>query len=411
MKKFLIGLAAVAVLLFAATAGAVAEKVLRIGVGDVVFINGSNISCSVANPYKQMVCFKHNRAETRCRHLRRDRRERLRRHRPFDSKGKPKFIVKKQNRRRERTPGLPSPPILIDVRTFLFAPALRPRCWPRPGRLEERCARSVPRTEVAAAGSAPARSSWWAASFDSGRTRPGGRILAREEPLAEAGRSSGAVDHAMAASYRGRPYVLGGYGPDRRAPAGAFVFRGGAWRNCRRCRSGAHRGQPLSRGEALRGRRHRSRRRSHRGSPLDLRTSRGGSCRARTPREHLAGTFGAARSMRSPAAPPRPATSPPSRCTRRPGALDEASARPGHPRRHRRGRVGNRSSRSAARRRQAIETVYAYNVKARRWSRLPTSRRRGTAWALSPTAGACTPSPAAPSGPVRQHGERVPAVR
>jgi len=60
MKKFLIAFAAVAALLFAAAAGAVAEKVLKIGVGDVVFIKGSKVSCSVANPYQQMVCFKHD---------------------------------------------------------------------------------------------------------------------------------------------------------------------------------------------------------------------------------------------------------------------------------------------------------------------------------------------------------------
>lgn len=58
MKKLMLGLAAVAVLLFAATAGAVAEKVFKLGVGDVIFVKGSNLSCSIANPYKQMVCFK-----------------------------------------------------------------------------------------------------------------------------------------------------------------------------------------------------------------------------------------------------------------------------------------------------------------------------------------------------------------
>jgi len=60
MKKFALGLAAVAVLLFAATAGAIAEKTFRLGVGDVVFVKGSQLSCSIANPYKQMVCFKHD---------------------------------------------------------------------------------------------------------------------------------------------------------------------------------------------------------------------------------------------------------------------------------------------------------------------------------------------------------------
>ena len=62
MKKLVLGLVAVVVLLFAATAGAVAEKVLKLGVGDVVFVKGSQLSCSIADPYKQMVCFKHNRS-------------------------------------------------------------------------------------------------------------------------------------------------------------------------------------------------------------------------------------------------------------------------------------------------------------------------------------------------------------
>jgi hypothetical protein len=99
MKKFLIGFAAVAVLVFAATAGAVAEKVFKIGVGDVVFIKGNSISCSVANPYKQMVCFKHDNTGHAV---------------PgtygatvsngfvglvkFDSKGKPKLVLKKLNK-------------------------------------------------------------------------------------------------------------------------------------------------------------------------------------------------------------------------------------------------------------------------------------------------------------------------
>lgn len=98
MKKFLLGLAAVAALLFAASAGAFAEKVLKVGVGDVVFIKGSSVSCSVANPYKQMVCFKHDvtghavpgtygaTVSNSFAGLVK-----------FDSKGKPKLIVKKSN--------------------------------------------------------------------------------------------------------------------------------------------------------------------------------------------------------------------------------------------------------------------------------------------------------------------------
>jgi hypothetical protein len=61
MKKLVIGLAATAALLAAATAGAVAEKVFTVNVGDVVFVKGSRLTCSLANPYKQMACFKRTR--------------------------------------------------------------------------------------------------------------------------------------------------------------------------------------------------------------------------------------------------------------------------------------------------------------------------------------------------------------
>ena len=99
MKKLVIGLVATTMLLFAATAGAVAEKVLKIGIGDVVFIKGSNVSCSVANPYKQMVCFKHDKsghavsgtygatvADGFAGLVK------------FDAKGKPKLVLKKLNK-------------------------------------------------------------------------------------------------------------------------------------------------------------------------------------------------------------------------------------------------------------------------------------------------------------------------
>ncbi|HEX9415701.1 MAG TPA: hypothetical protein VF895_03225 [Gaiellaceae bacterium] len=98
MKKLALGLAAVAVLLFAATAGAIAERTFKLGVGDVVFVKGSLLSCSIANPYKQMVCFKHDPtghavpgtygATTS------DKFAGLVK---FDSKGKPKLILKKTN--------------------------------------------------------------------------------------------------------------------------------------------------------------------------------------------------------------------------------------------------------------------------------------------------------------------------
>jgi hypothetical protein len=99
MKKFLIGVAALAVLVFAATAGAVAEKVLKIGIGDVVFIKGTSISCSVANPYKQMVCFKHNSRGhavpgTYGATVSNGFAGLVR----FDAKGQPKLVVKKENK-------------------------------------------------------------------------------------------------------------------------------------------------------------------------------------------------------------------------------------------------------------------------------------------------------------------------
>lgn len=99
MKKVLIGFAACAVLAFAATAGAVAEKVFKVGVGDVVFIKGSDVSCSVADPYKQMVCFKHNRkgqavAGTYGATVSSGFVGLVK----FDSKGKPKLILKKLNK-------------------------------------------------------------------------------------------------------------------------------------------------------------------------------------------------------------------------------------------------------------------------------------------------------------------------
>jgi hypothetical protein len=62
MKKLAIGLLSSAALLLAATAGAVAERVYNVGVGDVLFVKESRIACSIANPYKQMVCFKRDRS-------------------------------------------------------------------------------------------------------------------------------------------------------------------------------------------------------------------------------------------------------------------------------------------------------------------------------------------------------------
>jgi hypothetical protein len=99
MKKFLIGFAVCAVLAFAATAGAVAEKVFKVGVGDVVFVKSSDVSCSVANPYKQMVCFKHDKvghavAGTYGATVSSGFVGLVK----FDAKGKPKLVLKKLNK-------------------------------------------------------------------------------------------------------------------------------------------------------------------------------------------------------------------------------------------------------------------------------------------------------------------------
>ena len=98
MRKFLLGFAAAVVLMSAATAGAVAEKVLRVGVGDVVFVTKTKISCSVANPYKQMVCFKHNKRggavpNTYGATVANGFAGLVK----FNSKGKPKMVVRKAN--------------------------------------------------------------------------------------------------------------------------------------------------------------------------------------------------------------------------------------------------------------------------------------------------------------------------
>jgi hypothetical protein len=100
MKKVLLGVAIVAALLFAAAAGAVAaRKVFKVGVGDVVYIKRSNVSCSVANPWKQMVCYKRDAtghavpgsygATTSDKFAAVVR---------FDKNGNPKVVLKKDNR-------------------------------------------------------------------------------------------------------------------------------------------------------------------------------------------------------------------------------------------------------------------------------------------------------------------------
>jgi hypothetical protein len=61
MKKALLVVAAVAALVFAAVAGAVAQSVFKMGVGDSAFVKGSNVACGVSHNStigNAMTCFK-----------------------------------------------------------------------------------------------------------------------------------------------------------------------------------------------------------------------------------------------------------------------------------------------------------------------------------------------------------------
>ena len=61
MKRSLIVIAAVAALVFAGFAGAMAEKVFRMGVGDTAFVKGATVACGVSHNStigNAMTCFK-----------------------------------------------------------------------------------------------------------------------------------------------------------------------------------------------------------------------------------------------------------------------------------------------------------------------------------------------------------------
>jgi hypothetical protein len=61
MRKALLVIAAVAALVLAAAAGAVAEKVFKMGVGDSAFVKGSSVACGVSHNStigNAMTCFK-----------------------------------------------------------------------------------------------------------------------------------------------------------------------------------------------------------------------------------------------------------------------------------------------------------------------------------------------------------------
>ena len=67
MKKALLVVAAVAALVFAAVAGAVAQKVFKLGVGDSAFVKGSHVACGVSHNStigNAVTCFKRSGTNT-----------------------------------------------------------------------------------------------------------------------------------------------------------------------------------------------------------------------------------------------------------------------------------------------------------------------------------------------------------
>ena len=116
------------------------------------------------------------------------------------------------------------------MRVFLLAPAVAASVLVAPGAWKSATPVPLPRTEVAASrlggeivvvggfvesGANVARADAFSPATNRWRRLP-------DLPVR--------VDHAMAASYRGRPYVVGGYAPDRTPRRAAFVLRAGAWR-------------------------------------------------------------------------------------------------------------------------------------------------------------------------------------
>ena len=184
------------------------------------------------------------------------------------------------------------------------------------------------------------------------------------------------VDHAAAASYRGRLYVVGGYGVNRRPLRAAFVFDGTRWR---RLPAPPEARAAAAAATTAAGRLYVVGGRSEAGLAvttlvLDLRTERWSRLAGTTPREHLAAAalgglvYAVAgrkagydtntrtvemldpRSRRWRTLPPIPSS--------RGGTGAAAIA----------GRIVSVGGEEPA---GTIADVWAYNVRARRWSRLP----------------------------------------
>ena len=182
------------------------------------------------------------------------------------------------------------------------------------------------------------------------------------------------VDHAAAASYGGRPYILGGYGADRRPLASAFVFRGGAWKSlpampeprAAAAAAVARRNLYVVGGIGPSGL-------ATRTLKLDLKTLRWSFVPGpNTQREHLAAAaLGgkvyaiAGRTVATGNLDAFEVYTPSRRKWTRLPRVPETRGGTGA------AAVVNTIVSVGGEAQEAIETVYAYNVKARRWSRLP----------------------------------------
>jgi N-acetylneuraminic acid mutarotase len=261
------------------------------------------------------------------------------------------------------------------MRASLFASAVAALALPAAAGWKQAAPLPVPRTEVAAALLAGREIVVVGGFVESGANvsradaySPAKNRWRRLPDLPET------VDHAMAASYRGRVYVIGGYGSDRRASSSAFVFRGGAWKALPRMPEGraaagaAVVGSKLyvvggigSAGAVSRALR------------LDLRTLRWSFVPGPSLREHLAVTALrgkiyalAGRTVTAGNFDTFEAYTPALRRWRRLPPIPDTRGGTGA------AAVGNTIvSVGGEEPGGTIESVYGYNVKTRRWSRLP----------------------------------------
>jgi N-acetylneuraminic acid mutarotase len=261
------------------------------------------------------------------------------------------------------------------MRAFLLAPGLVAAALAAPAAWKSAAPVPVPRTEVAAARLGTSEIAVVGGFVQSGEN------VARADAYSPAANRwrrlpdlPVRVDHAMAASARGRLYVVGGYAPDRRPRRAAYVLRDGTWRRLR----------PMPEGRAAAGAAVAGRKLyvvggigpsgvAARALRLDLRTLRWSFVTGPSPREHLAVTARAGKvyalAGRTVAAgnfATFEVYTPATRRWRRLPPVPDTRGGTGA------AVVGNLivsiGGEEAA---GTIESVYAYDVKTRRWSRLP----------------------------------------